>query len=529
MLNALLKSDDRKKNFYIITLFFFSIFFNQYYGNKGICPIDSFFTFNSAYDILNGYYPFKDYWTITGPFLSLTQAVFFKIFGTSWSTYVLQASVFNFIISFSTFYVLFKLRLNINFCFIYALSVAVLANPSAGSPYVDHQSAILSIISIFCFILAIKSNKKIYWFFLPILLGISFLTKQAPTAHIFIIIFFLSSVYFVNNFNKKNFLFGLFGSVIVIGTFCLIMILGKISFISFYQQYILFPMSLGSDRLEFLFPLEFSRVFLRFKLIHLASFLLIFISFKKIIKNVKYLKSDEFLISLSLIATSYAFIAHQLMTINGIFIFFIIPILSGFSHIWYVNNFKDKKYISYLILLLTITSTFYYGYKYIHKRDFMDLKNVNMKNSIDANFLSPKLKGLNWISCVNPDNPKDEINRLLRAIEIIKNDKREKTLITDYQFISVILSSYDYSPSQVWYSYHVNPNRGSKYYDIYKKFFINILVNNKIKVIYIVKPLWDGLASVNHVNNVLSKECIKKKQITKILDSYELLPCKDLN
>ena len=45
----------------------------------------------------------------------------------------------------------------------------------------------------------------------------------------------------------------------------------------------------------------------------------------------------------------------------------------------------------------------------------------------------------------------EEISRLKEAIHIIKNDMRNKTIITDYQFISVILSSYDNSPNQVWF------------------------------------------------------------------------------
>ena len=35
--------------------------------------------------------------------------------------------------------------------------------------------------------------------------------------------------------------------------------------------------------------------------------------------------------------------------------------------------------------------------------------------------------------------------------KIIKNDSRNKTIVTDYQFISVFLSTYDYSPNKVWH------------------------------------------------------------------------------
>ena len=85
----------------------------------------------------------------------------------------------------------------------------MLAYPSAGTPYVDQHSAILSIICIYVFILGVKTDFKIYWFLLPIVLGISFLSKQTPTAYIFIIICVLSLIYFITYFNLANLLIGI--------------------------------------------------------------------------------------------------------------------------------------------------------------------------------------------------------------------------------------------------------------------------------------------------------------------------------
>ena len=106
-----------KNTLYILTLLIFSISINQYYGFIGIFPEDSFIIFNSGYDTLNGYYPFKDYWTITGPLTAFIQALFFKIFGVSWFSYVFHASILNSILSISVFLTLYKFKLNINFCF----------------------------------------------------------------------------------------------------------------------------------------------------------------------------------------------------------------------------------------------------------------------------------------------------------------------------------------------------------------------------------------------------------------------------
>ena len=67
-----------KKNlFYFLLLIFFSFSINQYYGYRGILPIDSFLIFNSGFDFLNGHFPFKDYWTIKEPFIDFLQAIFF--------------------------------------------------------------------------------------------------------------------------------------------------------------------------------------------------------------------------------------------------------------------------------------------------------------------------------------------------------------------------------------------------------------------------------------------------------------------
>ena len=521
------KFHKKKKIFLSFILFFFSILFNQYYGYIGILPIDSFLVFNSGYDFLNGKLPFIDYWTIKEPLLDAIQAIFFKIFGVSWFSYVLHASAINALISIFTFHTLYKLKLNINYCFIYSILVSTIAYTSAGTPYVDHHSSILSMISIFCFILALKTNLKVYWFLLPIFLVTAFLTKQAPAGHFILIVTFLTSIYFIFNFDIKKIMSAIFGLITILLIFLITLLISKISIVSFLEQYIFFPLSIGKSRLElFLFPLDFSRIFLRYKLIHLSTLILIIVSIKNILRDRKYLLNSEFLITLSLIGASYALIAHQLMTVNGIFIFFIIPILIGFSHIYYKNHFQNKKYIFNLMLLFAFLSTAHYGHKYIHKRDFMDLSNAKRSDFISAEIISNKLNGLRWISCLYPENPKKEITQLQEAINIIKDDKRNKSIITDYQFISVILSNYDFSPTQVWFINHVSSyDKGSDYFKQYKNLLIKKFQNNKIKVAYVVKPLWGG---DNVFENSINKNCFQKTEVTKILDSYLFQECNDL-
>ena len=155
-----------KEKILVLLLVLFSLFINQHYGNKGIYPIDSFAHFDTGFRILIGEYPFKDYWIISGPFVDYVQAIFFYIFGVNWQSYVLHASIINILVAVTTFFVLKNFKLNIYLCFIYSLSLSILAYPSSGTPFTDHHSAFFSLFGIYALILGIKSENKIYWILL---------------------------------------------------------------------------------------------------------------------------------------------------------------------------------------------------------------------------------------------------------------------------------------------------------------------------------------------------------------------------
>ena len=63
----------KKIYFYIVLIFISSIFFNFYSGYRGIFPLDSFAIYDGGYKVFNGFHPFKDYWSITGPLLDYLQ------------------------------------------------------------------------------------------------------------------------------------------------------------------------------------------------------------------------------------------------------------------------------------------------------------------------------------------------------------------------------------------------------------------------------------------------------------------------
>ena len=518
-----------KKNFfftYLFILILISFSINQYYAYIGVLPVDSFSTFNTGYDILNGQLPFKDFWTIKGPVMDILQALFFKLLGVSWFSYAVHSSVFNSIFALSTFLTLKKFNLEVRYCFFYSALASILMYPTYGIPFTDHHVAIFSMLSVYCLCIAIKFNDLKYWSIIPILLFLGFFTKQTPAAYFAILISFVSILYLFFNFEKKIIIYVFLSSVLIILFFFSLVFFYDIPIKNIIVQYFLFPMSLGETRLEWVFPLEFKRFILRYKLLYIALAIPIFFLIKNCFKNLSSFTSKDNLIFILLFGTLIIFVTHQLMTINALFIFFLIPVFSGFSHI-YSNMFKHKNKFIYFFLALSLVSTIYYHQKYISKRDTLILRDVNLKNAINSSVIHEKLSNLKWITHHYPKNPQEEIEYLKETMEIIKNDSRVKMIVTDYQFISVTLSINDNSAARIWWRHHIYPaGPGKKYFSEWKNFLIDRIKSNKIEVVYTIKPL-EG--EENIFRDLIDRECYNEKYLNKILMVQEIYKCKDFN
>ena len=85
----------------LVILISFSL--NFYFGHQGLMPLDDLQNFISGFRVLNGDFPFRDYYTITGPILDIWQGNIYKIFGVSWQSYLLQASIMNCLYSLTIF------------------------------------------------------------------------------------------------------------------------------------------------------------------------------------------------------------------------------------------------------------------------------------------------------------------------------------------------------------------------------------------------------------------------------------------
>tara|TARA_B100000674_G_scaffold494066_1_gene517792 strand:- start:235 stop:1806 length:1572 start_codon:yes stop_codon:yes gene_type:complete len=507
----------------VFLLSVFSFFINYHYGFVGMMPMDNTVLFNGGYRVLKGYVPFSDYWLVTGPLLDYLNAIFFKFLGVSWNTFIIHSSLINSAIALASYFLFTNLKLTNLLSLFYSIQISILFYPVVGTPFVDHHSTFFLILSFYSFIFAINNSNYNFFFLIPPFMLLSFLSKQTPAVYGIISLFFLIIFYcFFDKANYKKILSNsIIGSVISIIILLLFFLITDISINNFFQQYIFFASSIGGERLS-LYNFNLINEINNYKFIYffigLIGVLLIKIKIKKIFD------SKIFLIISSSIVLSLILIFHQMITLNQNFIFFTIPFLCAIFHSFY-NQKILSKYFLYFAILICIFSVSKYHIRFNEERKFNELGKVDISKAIDASILDNKLKGLKWITYLNPNNPEDELKNLREVLGILRDEKNKKIIITEYQIIAPILGIYDNSPNQ-WHHPSVSfPLKGNKYFTIYKKFFIENIKKNKIKFIYETREDNQTITEL-----IISNECFynKKDRLNKMLIKLEInYSCKD--
>ena len=516
-----------KNNFYIFLLFFISILINNHYANLGVLPIDTFYHFDLGFKILKGMVPFSDIWMVSGPVVNYIQALFFYVLGINWLSYVLHASIFNCIITLSTYFLLKDFKINTNYCFIYSIFFAVLAYPSSGTPFVDHHSTFFSLLGFYSILLAIKNNKKIFWFLIPIFFGLGFFSKQVPASYIILSVFFIL-IFYSYIFKKIEFIkFIIYGSLAFLLFIFIFGFLTGIKFENFLNQYILYPTTIGQSRVENInLEFTFQKLIFHFKFIHIAIFPILFFNLKKIVLSKKYIENKNFFYFLIILSFTYCLILHQLLTKNQTYIFFTIPILAAFSHqVLSGENIKRKNLLLLSLIIFCFFVTIKYHLRFNEGRKFHDLASTDLSKSIPAKKIDEKLSGLNWISPEYKNNVEEEINLIINIKKHLETDKRNKMVITHYSFLATILNE-NYFSSAIGY-----PNDGTgyplkenKFAKNYKNLIVNNIKKNKIEIIYIIHPI-----KKESLYDYFDAACFEEKVIFENLNSYKLLKCSDLN
>ena len=510
----------------LITIYAYAI--NWFSGNIGVMPIDTFGFFDTGFSILKNKLPIRDFWIFTGLLVDYMESFFLMLFGNKWSAHVIHASFMNIIASLSFYFFLRKVKLNKNFSILYTLSFATLCYPVSGTPFAYVHSYIFSLIAIFILFFGIQNKKNITWFLLPIFCSLAFLSMQAPSAYIILLILIFSGFYFVKEKNIDNLKYFFLGGVICIIFFFVYLFITRTSFESFFYQYILFPLTIGEGRItssdiayvSLIDQLNFKRIFGDFKFIHFFFIPLIIVALKKFKKNNK----DLNILNLIIIFSVIAFIFNQLMTANQIYIFSLIPLLAAVFHL-NISNIKKPQKIIFIILFIVLIATVKFHVRYNVDRKFHDLEGINKTHAVDASIIHNNLNGLKWISKFN-QNPKDEINTIKKAIALIENDNRKKILITHYQFISTILNE-DLNILNRWYLWDNNthPTENHKYFEFYKNMVNKNIKKNDIKVIYLLGQ--DKEILFRHVKNYFTNLCFENKTVKKNkLSIHEIVNCK---
>jgi len=512
-----------KNIFYSIILAVFSLLVNQYIANRGAFPIDSFLIFDAAYNIISGYHPFKDYWLITGPFLDYIQALFFLIFGVNWTSYVLHGSILNALLGLFSFYFFLNIGLKNYFAFLYSLSISLLAYPSIGAPFIDHHAVIFCIMACYSISLGILSSKNIFWFLTPIFITFSFFSKQIPSPYFVVLFTFVILIYFYHSKNiNKNILINLLIGVFISFTLVIsIFIINKIPPQNFLTQYIFYPSSLGDSRISKL-NIDFKNLIGQFKFIYLMLIPLVISTFflaKIKEKNLKQKK--ELVVSLLFLASIGILIYCQLLTKNQVLIFFLIPLCAAYSHS-YAKKYFNKKYLIYFILLLFIFTTAKYHLRFNQDRKFIELANANFNLSEDASKIDKSLTGLKWITPHYLDSPSNEIDLLIDTKNILLEAKKEKIIITDYQFFSSMINNNFASPNK-WYDDLSIPEKNSKYYTMHKNFFLNKIKKNKIKYLYFVGKNKHEMYFFKEFLN--ENKCVIPNQLNELLFEFNISQC----
>ena len=94
-------------------------------------------------------------------------------------------------------------------------------------------------------------------------------------------------------------------------------------------------------------------------------------------------------------------------------------------------------------------------------------------------------------------------------------------LITNYSFFSGILNKNFYSPIRWFVENGVShPLSDNQYFSEYRNFFIKIIKENKIEVIYTIKPV-----HASFLEEILGEKCIRTSNVSKILDVHTVLNC----
>ena len=501
----------------IIFILLISFFVNFYFGHQGLMPLDDLQNFNSGHRILKGDFPFRDYYSITGPILDIWQSIIYKIFGSNWQSLIIHASLLNCFYSISVFTFLKKLNFKTLDSLLYSVCSGLLMFPPTGNPTVEHNSLALSMISFFIFIIGLKENRNYLLFVSVFIFLTTFFVKQVPTSYfiIFCIIIYFSNS--LSSMNKKNFLIFILSTFFAIFFYTSFFLFNDVSLKNIIDQYFIFATSLGENRFS---NLNYAAFYDKISKIFFLLFLIIpslYSSFTS-----KNTNNILFILGLSLII-----IIYELHSNNQPITFSLIPIFCAFFYYFHSIDNPNSKIINYfffiiitycfyrilryeifyiyiylfilvifflkktipirfiILIYLFITTSFYFE-KYVKIRAWDDLRKNEISQSFKAEIIDEKLKYLKW-KTVYFNDTETEKKLILDTLQYLKSlsPSDKYILITDYQIYNLILDKKDFSPVKYWHINATYPSKNHKMRKNFEEFFKSKIVDNNVTQIII--------------------------------------------
>ena len=310
----------------------------------------------------------------------------------------------------------------------------------------------------------------------------------------------------------------IFGSIVSIISFGLFFWLFHVDINQFLNQYFFYPRTIATDRINE-WELSFNKAISTLKFLHIILLPLLFIFLKNLLFKKKYTSKNIFFINLNIILFTILLIIHQWLTLNFIFIFFLIPFLCAIIQS-NIKKIKIAKWLNIFLISFCLLVTIKYHFRFNEERKMLDLENINLSNYVETETIDPKLKGLKWVSRKYYSNQQIEINKLLIFKKILQNENKKIMFISNYQFFSSILNKSLHSPNR-WYGSSVaHPS------ELNLLFNYDLIIKNKIEVIYIDLSL--GKYQLDLFNKIFKKlpvDCVESNKIEEVLYKFNLSSC----
>ena len=539
----------------VLFLILFSFFISYYYGFKGIIPLDDFVNLNSGYRFYTGDLPFRDYYEVTGPVLSILQGFFFKIFGLSWKTFVFNSAIINCLTSLIIFFYFLHISENKNLSFIIAILFSILFYPNNGVPGVDHHAWSLALISLFLFYLGLETNKFVYIFFSLLALFFSFFIKQVPSSYTLI----LMALLYISQFYKEKKIIHFFKIILtILFIFTSIVLLMKVNEIDLnlvFQQYFLMLINFGGDRVDKinlnLIKENISQIYFLVLLI-IPTLILLFGK-----KQISFNEKKNFLIIFFLILIS---IFYEIHTNNQAITFALIPIICGLIYL-VQNKVKKDNFLNYtykilivlcvlktiqyeiflifpitifliicffyfkkiknysinlnfLLVIYLLLSSFHYFETNVNSRKYKDVSYEKNVISFDGSKIDKFFLNLNWE--LNSEASEEVFIKKIRStISFLEKIDGNYILITDFQFYNLILNNKDFSPVKYWATEISYPSKKNELRKNFEEFFLKKILKNNIE--YIIVDQNATLLKENILDFSFLSKCLENKFIKKDL------------